>query len=181
MATVSTFNTAAFPPDLKVNLRLSGPSINVKMGDAVPVRILVTPATLPQVIWSVTTMFAWDISKLEFMGLDKTGAKSAVLSAMDMPCATCVNESSIPKDGHAYHNFLSTLGDKTPIDKETLIVTLKFKAVSDFTQTTIEVINKSDPRVKNLKALDDTGILGSGLAGANVMGTITNAVIKGIL
>jgi hypothetical protein len=56
-----------------------------------------------------------------------------------------------------------------------LIVTLKFRVIADFSQTTIEVINKTDPRVAGLNILDDTGIAGGGI------GKITNATIKGSL
>jgi hypothetical protein len=150
------------------------------MGDTVNVKVLATPANMPQVIWSVVTMFAWDKTKLELMGIDKTGAKASMMSSFDMVCPTCINEAAVPKDGTASHNFLAMLGDKKPIDKETLIVTLKFKVVSDFTETKIEIINRSDSRVSNVTILDDMGILGSCVGGSDVTGSVTNATIKGI-
>jgi hypothetical protein len=109
------------------------------------------------------------------MGIDKTGARAATMSSLDWVCPTCVNEASIPKDGTGFHNFLNQLGDKTPVAAPSLIVTLKFRVIADFSETTIEVINKTDPRVAGLNILDDTGIAGGGI------GKITNAVIKGSL
>lgn len=168
------------PPEYKMNLALAGPGLPVAVGDTVGVKVLVTPATLPQMFSSVTTMFAWDNTKLEFMGIDKTGAKAATSSAIDWTGANRVNETSIPKDGTASHNFLNQLGNKTPIDKETLIVTLKFKAISAFAETKVEIINRNDPRVAGLSILDDTGVLGSCVAGTNSTGTVTGATIKGV-
>ena len=168
-------------PDYKVNLALSGPTTPVSVGNTIDVKILVTPATLPQVIWSVVTMFAWDNTKLELMGVDKTGAKASMSSDFYRPCPTCINEATIPKRGVASHCFLTLLGDKKPIDKETLIATLKFKVLSDFTDTKIEIINKQDPRVTGMQILDDMGVGGSCVAGSSVTGTLTHSVIKGSL
>ena len=169
-------------PAYKVSLSLVPPSTPVKMGDSVPVKILVKPETMQQVIWSVSTIFSWDPTKLEFMGIDKTGAKASISSSIDSSAANgTINESPIPKDGNAQHNWLSVLGDKKPIDKETLIVTLNFKAVSDFIDTSVNVINKSDPRMLGATVLDDTGILGSCVPGIAVTGNVNHALVRGVL
>jgi len=162
-------------PDYKFDLSLVGPTNQVGLGDTVNVKIMISPSTLPQILSYVATTFAWDKTKLEFMGIDKTGARAATMSSLDWVCPTCVNEASIPKDGTGFHNFLNQLGDKTPVAAPSLIVTLKFRVIADFSETTIEVINKTDPRVAGLNILDDTGIAGGGI------GKITNAVIKGSL
>lgn len=167
-------------PEYKVNLALSGPTTPVSIGSTIDVKVLATPATLPQVIYSVVTMFAWDNTKLELMSIDKTGAKASITSEFFKPCPTCINEAVIPKHGVASHYFLSALGDKKPIDKETLITTLKFKVLADFTDTKIEIINKQDPRVSGMQILDDMGILGSCIPGS-ITGTLTNSIIKGSL
>jgi len=159
----------------KFDLTLQGPTNPVNLGDNVDVKIIVSPSALPQMLAYVATIFAWDKTKLEFMGIDKTGARPSMMSALDWVCPTCVNEKSIPKDGTGFHNFWNKLGDKTPVAEPTLIVTLKFKAIANFTETTIEVINQADPRVAGLNILDDTGIALGGI------GKITNAVIKGSL
>lgn len=160
-------------PDYKFNLALQAPTAPVAVGDNVDVKILITPSSLPQILSFVSTVFAWDKTKLEFIGIDKTGAKSSMMSSIDMVCPSCVNEAAVPKDGTAHHNFLNLLGDKTPIAAQTLIVTLKFKAIANFSTTKVEVINSTDPRVVGQSILDDTGIAGGGI------GTITNATITG--
>lgn len=162
-------------PDYKFDLSLVGPTNQVALGDTINVKIMIAPSTLPQMLSYVATTFAWDKTKLEFMGIDKTGARAATMSSLDWVCPTCVNEAAIPKDGTGFHNFLNQLGDKTPVAAPSLIVTLKFRVIADFSQTTIEVINKTDPRVAGLNILDDTGIAGGGI------GKITNATIKGSL
>ena len=167
-------------PDYKVSLSLTGPVAPAAPGADVPVRVSVAPETLPQTISSVVTMFAWDNTKLEFMGFDKTGAKPSMSSSLMWVGAGKVNESSIPKDGTASHTWLCMLGDKAPLDKEALLVTLKFKALTSFAETKIEIINKADPRVAGLTISDDTGVLGSCVPGSNPTGTLTHAVIKGV-
>ena len=162
-------------PDYKFDLSLVGPTNQVALGDTINVKIMIAPSTLPQMLSYVATTFAWDKTKLEFMGIDKTGARAATMSSLDWVCPTCVNEAAIPKDGTGFHNFLNKLGDKTPVAAPSLIVTLKFRVIADFSETTIEVINKTDPRVAGLNILDDTGIAGGGI------GNIKNAVIKGSL
>lgn len=162
-------------PNYKFDLSLIGPNNQVSLGDTVNVKIMIAPSTLPQILSFVATNFAWDNTKLEFMGIDKTGARAATMSSLDWICPTCVNEASIPKDGTGFHNFLNQLGDKTPVASPSLIVTLKFRVISDFYETKIEVINKTDPRIAGLNILDDTGISGGGI------GKITNATIKGSL
>ena len=157
----------------RFDLALQGPTTPVAVGADVDVKILVTPTTLPQALSSVSTVFAWDKTKLEFMGISTTGAKASSMSSIDMVCPTCVNEAAVPKDGTAHHNFLNLVGDRTPISSRTLIVTLKFKAIANFTTTTVEVINKMDPRVAGQSILDDTGIIFGGI------NTITNATITG--
>jgi len=168
-------NPANYSYTYKFDLSLVGPTNQVGLGDTVNVKIMISPSTLPQILSYVATTFAWDKTKLEFMGIDKTGARAATMSSLDWVCPTCVNEASIPKDGTGFHNFLNQLGDKTPVAAPSLIVTLKFRVIADFSETTIEVINKTDPRVAGLNILDDTGIAGGGI------GKITNAVIKGSL
>jgi hypothetical protein len=159
--------------DYKFDLKLQGPTNTVAIGDIVDVKIVITPSSLPQILAFVSTVFAWDKTKLEFMGTSAVGAKLSIMSSIDMVCPTCVNEIAIPKDGTAHHNFLNNLGDKTPIASQTLIVTLKFKAISNFTTTTVEVISQTDPRVAGQSILDDTGIDFGGI------NTITNATIIG--
>ena len=168
-------------PAYKVSHSLIAPTTPVKMGDAVPVKIVVNSETSPQRLASVSTIFSWDPSKLEFMGIDKTGAKPSMYSTIDTTTAAgTINESAVPKDGNAQHKWLSVLGDRNPIDKETTIVTLNFKAVSDFYETSVNIINKLDPRMLGATVLDDTGILGSVVPGTFVSGTINHAVIKGL-
>lgn len=167
------------PSEYKVSHRLAAPSTPYKVGDTVPVKILIKNETSPQSISSVSSIFSWDNTKLEFMGLDKTGAKPSMENAIYWPLAGRINESSIPKDGNAHHNWLNMLGDKTFIDKEILIVTLNFKVVAPFDTTTVSLLKKSDPSLVGLIILDECGILGSSIPGSFVTGTQTNATITG--
>jgi hypothetical protein len=167
--------------EYKVSHTLSAPTTKFKVGDIVPVKILVKNETLPQKISSVCTLFSWDTTKLEFMGLNKTGARASQSSSMYMAGAGSINESSVPKDGNAAHNWLSVLGDQTFIDKENLIVTLNFKVVSDFDSTVISLLKQSDPSLVGLFVIDECDILGSSVPGVSVVGTQTNATINGIL
>ena len=167
-------------PNYKVSMTLVATTAQVNVGDMVPVKVMVKPDTLPQVMSSVSTIFGWDNTKLEFMGIDKTGAKPSMRSMIDASTyAGTVNESPIPKDGNAQHNWLCMLGDKKPIDKETLIVTLNFKAISSFTDTKVEIMNTNDPRLAGISFLDETGVLGSCVPGSFVTGTINGVTIKG--
>lgn len=168
-------------PEYKVNLKLLGPDTKIILGQAFKVKVLIHPASLPQFISSVSTIFTWDTSKIEFMGLDKTGAKSSQMSYIGDICNTCLNEAAIPKDGTAQYIFLSLLGDKSYISSEQLIVTFVFKAISPFDTTTIEVVKQNDPRVAGFTVRDDTDIIGSFIPSSSVAGTVTNSIIKGEL
>lgn len=168
-------------PEYKVSHILAAPTTAVAKGQEFGVKILATPETLPQLVWSVSTIFAWDNTLIEFMGIDKTGAKASVMSTMMMPGAGTLNETAIPKDGNAQHTWLCVLGDKTPISAQTLIATLKFKAIADFTETTVELCDHNDPRFAGLTIVDECAVLGSVVAGTSVTGQRKNAVVKGIL
>ena len=72
-----------------------------RSGDIVPVKILVKNETLPQRISSVCTLFSWDTTKIEFIGINNTGIRPAQSSSMYMPGVGNINESSVPKDGNA--------------------------------------------------------------------------------
>ena len=165
--------------EYKVSHSLSAPTTQFKIGDIVPVKILVKNETLPQIISSVCTLFSWDNTKLEFMGIDKTGARPSMENSIYWVGTDRINESAIPKDGNAAHNWLSLLGDKTYIDKENLIVTLNFKVISNFDSTSISMVKRNDPILTGIQVLDDCGILGSSVAGSSVTGQQTNVTIKG--
>jgi|LakMenE01Jun11ns_1017448.scaffolds.fasta_scaffold9958036_2 hypothetical protein len=164
-------------PESKVNLTLKGPATPVKAGDDFAVQIITTPDSAPQVIWSVSSIFIWDSSKLALLGMDKTGAKASIFSKF-MPGG--LNESEVPQDGNAQHLFGAQLGDKRPIAGDTLIVTLRFKALQDFTDTKIELVSRSDPRLSGVSIIDECGVIGSVVAGKSVTGTLTSAVIRGV-
>lgn len=167
---VSNVNKITFcpSPSYLVDLKL----VESRIGDNVSVRIYASPQK-PQIIYSVKTLFAWDKTKLEFMGIDKTNAKPSQSSILPFGG---VNESSIPKDGTALHVFWSVLGDKAPLATDVLIVTLNFKIVAPFTETTVEIIGNTDPRLGGI-IVDDTSI--SSIRGANVLGSKTGITIKG--
>ena len=168
------------PKDYKISHTLSAPTTKFKVGDTVPVRVLIKNETLPQRAFSVSSIFAWDNTKLEFMGVNTTGARASMMNKIDLVDPRAVNEAVIPKDGNAWHNWLGQLGDKTYIDKETLIVTLNFKVIAPFDATTVELIEKSDPRIAGLFQSDETGILGSDTPGVFVTGVKSNATVFGI-
>ena len=135
---------------------------------------------MPQVISSVCTLFSWDTNKLELIGIDKTGARPSQLNSIWFTPSNPINESTIPKDGNAAHYWLSTLGDKSFIDKENLVVILNFKVVTDFTSTSVTMLQKSDPSLAGILIMDDCGIIGSNAIGSFVTGAQNNAVIYGI-
>ena len=167
------------PQDYKISHTLSAPTTQFKVGDIVPVKVLIKNETLPQRAFSVSSIFAWDNTKLEFMGIDKTGARASMMNKIDLIDPKAVNESMVPKDGNAWHNWLCQLSDKTYIDKENLIVILNFKVIAPFDATIVELIEKSDPRIAGLFQSDETGILGSDTPGVFVTGQKTNAVVFG--
>jgi hypothetical protein len=133
-------------------------------------------------VYYVATNFAWDNSKLEFMGISNAGARRAQSSRIDLPGVGSINESSVPKDGNAFHNWLSQLGDRSYLAEEALIVTLNFKVISDFTTTNVEIIKRADPRLAGLWVPEESTVGGSNLPGYTVLGTQTPSVtINGIL
>jgi hypothetical protein len=73
------------------------------------------------------------------------------------------------------------LGDKTYIDKETLIVTLNFKVVSDFNTTSVEIIKQNDPRLVGLWVPEESTVGGSNIPGSVVLGAQIGVTINGIL
>jgi len=168
------------PKDYKISQKLSAPTTQFKVGDTVPVKILIKNETLPQRAISVSSIFAWDNTKLEFMGINTAGARASMMNKIDLVDPRAVNEATIPKDGNAWHNWLCQLTDKTYIDKENLIVTLNFKVIAPFSSTMVELIEKNDPRIAGLFQSDETGILGSDTPGVFVTGQKTNATIFGL-
>lgn len=180
--TRNAVNAIQFGPssEYKVSHTLSAPTTKFKVGDTVSVKILVNNETLPQRISSVCTIFGWDNTKLEFMGVDKTGARPSMENSIYWVGAGRINESAVPKDGNAAHNWLSLLGDKSYIDKENLIAVLNFKVISDFDSTTVSLLQKNDPTLVGIQILDECGIIG-GSVGNFATGKQTNAVVYGSL
>lgn len=169
------------PPTHKVSHYLVAETIQYKVGDIVPVQVKIKPETAPQFISWVATNFVWDNTKLEFMGINKTGARASQSSKIDLPGVGAINETAIPKDGNAWHNWLSVLGDKSYLTGEALIVTLNFKVIADFNKTNVEIVKKADPRIAGLWVPEESSVGGSNLPGSVVLGTQTPSVtINGI-
>lgn len=170
------------PPDYKVSHYMTAPVVKHKVGDTVPVQVKIKTETMPQIVSYVATNFIWDNTKLEFMGISTTGARRAQSSRMDMPGAGNINEVAVPKDGNAWHNWLSMLGDKTYLTGEALIVTLNFKVIADFSTTSVEIVRKDDPRLAGLWVPEESTIGGSNIPGSVVLGTqATSVTINGSL
>lgn len=169
------------PPMYKVAHYMSAPATKFKAGDIIPVKILIKPDTKPQVVWSVATNFVWDNTVLELMGIDKTGAKASQSSRFDLPGVGSINESATPKDGNAWHNWLSLLGDRSYVTQETLIVTLNFKVLQDFNTTKVDIVKKDDPRLLGLSVLEESRPIGSNIPGSDVLGSQIGVTINGIL
>lgn len=169
------------PADYKVSHFLTAPETKFKIGDTVSVQVRVKTDTKPQIISYVATNFIWDNTKLEFMGINNTGARRAQSSRMDLPGAGRINEASVPKDGNAFHNWLSLLGDRSYLDGEALIVTLNFKVISDFDTTQVEIVKQNDPRLVGLWVPEESSIGGSNIPGSIILGTQTPSVkVNGI-
>lgn len=170
------------PPTYKVAHYLVAATTPYKVGDTVPVQVKIKPETMPQYISWVATNFVWDNTKLEFMGISNTGARRSQSSRMDLPGVGSINESSVPKDGNAFHNWLSQLGDRSYLSGEALIVTLNFKVIADFNTTRVEIVKKADPRLAGLYVAEESTVGGSNIPGNTVLGTQTPFVtINGII
>lgn len=169
------------PPEYKVAHYLTAPATKFKVGDTIPVKILVNPETKPQLVWSVATNFIWDRNILELVGLDKTGAAPFMENSFGLVGAGSVNEAIVPKDGNAFHNWLNQLGNRKYFDKETLIVTLNFKVLVDFNTTTVEIVKKNDPRLVGLTVYEESQPLGSTIPGSSVLGLQRGVTVIGVL
>ena len=168
-------------PEYRVTHSLVAPAVKAKVGDIVPVKVLVSSETKPQRLHSVATNFAWDPSKLEFMGISTTGSLSFQQSNLSFVGAGNINEATVPKDGTAAHNWLCRLGTRTVVTGGGLVATLNFKVVSEFDTAAVEILGKDDPRLVGVFVLDESGILGSDIPGVFVTGTKVNAVVRGPL
>lgn len=169
------------PPEYKVSHYMSAPTTKFKAGDTISVQIKIKPDTKPQLVWSVATNFVWDNTVLELMGMDRTGARASQSSRFDLPGVGSINESATPKDGNAWHNWLSLLGDRTYVAQETLIVTLNFKVLQDFNTTKVDIVKKDDPRLLGLSVLEESRPIGSSIPGSDVLGSQSGVTINGIL
>jgi len=170
------------PPDYKVAHYLTAPVTQFKVGDIVPVKIMIKPETKPQWISSVATNFIWDNNIVEFVGLDKTGALASMDNSLPQVGPTNINEALVPKDGNASHVWLSPLTNKNYLDKEALIVTLKFKVLVNFNTTTIQIAKQNDARLVGLWVPEESRPIGSNIPGVGVLGTQTPSVtINGII
>jgi len=171
------------PPTYKVAHYLTAPNFLVppKVGDTIPVKIMVKPETKPQYIASVATNFIWDNTVLELVSADKTGAPPSMENGFPLVGATAINEAALPKDGNAMHNWLCQLGDRSYRSGEVLIVTLNFKVLRDFNSTKIEIVKKNDPRLVGLWISDESQPLGSNIPGSSVLGQQSGITITGNL
>jgi hypothetical protein len=169
------------PPTYKVSHYLTAPATKFKVGDTIPVKIMVKPESKPQLVVSVATSFIWDNTVLELVSINKTGAPPSMENGFPLVGATAINEAALPKDGNAMHNWLCQLGNKTYTDKETMLVTLNFKVLADFTTTKIDIAKKSDPRLIGLWVSDESQPLGSSIPGSSILGAQNGVTINGVL
>jgi hypothetical protein len=169
------------PPMYKISHYLTTPVNTFRSGDIVPVQIKIKADTKPQLVFSVSTNFIWDKDVLELVELDKTGARPSTNSSFAFPGIGSINESSIPKDGNAWHNWIGQLGSKSYISEETLIVTLKFKVLQNFNTTKIEIVKKNDPRLASVIVREESRPLGSSVSGSDILGSQNGIVIKGTI
>jgi len=169
------------PAEYTVSHYLTAPTTVFKAGDNVKVQIRVKPDTKPQLLSSVATNFIWNPNILEFMGVDKTGGLPSMENGISMPGAGRINESAIPKDGTAWHNWLSQLGDRRYLDKDSLICTLNFKVLADFDSTQIEIAKKNDPRLAGTGVLEESSVIGSSVPGSYILGQQNGVTINGTL
>jgi hypothetical protein len=169
------------PPTYKVAHYLTAPTSKFKAGDTIPVKIMVKPETKPQLIVSVATNLIWDNTVLELVSINKTGAPPSMENGFPLVGATAINEVALPKDGNAMHNWLCQLGNKTYTDKETMIVTLNFKVLNDFSTTKIDIAKKNDPRLAGLWVSEESQPLGSSIPGSSVLGAQSGVTVNGVL
>jgi hypothetical protein len=170
------------PPSYKVSHFLSAPSTGFKAGDTVKVQLKVKPDSKPQILVSLATNLVWDPSVLEMLGIDKTGGLPGMENAFGMASPGTINESSLPKDGNAWHNWLNVLS-ATPkyLEAEALICTFNFKVLRDFQSTNVEIVKESDPRLAGLTVFEESRPLGSSVPGSDILGSQRGTTINGIL
>lgn len=169
------------PPTYKVSHYLTAPATKFKAGDTIPVKIMVKPESKPQLVVSVATSFIWDNTVLELTSINKIGAPPSMENGFPLVGPTAINETPLPKDGNAMHNWLCQLGNKTYTDKETMLVTLNFKVLNDFNTTKIEIVKKNDPRLLGLWISDESQPLGSSIPGSVILGEQYGVTINGIV
>lgn len=169
------------PAEYKVSHYLTAPTTKYKVGDTVKVQIRMAPESKPQLLSALATNFVWNPNILEFMGVDRTGGLPSMENGISMPGAGSINESAVPKDGNAWHNWLNQLGNRKYLETDSLVATLNFKVLTDFSTTTVDIVKQDDPRLASAGWVpEDSRPIGSSVPGVGVLGKQYGATINGI-
>lgn len=170
------------PAEYKVSHYLTAPATKYKVGDTVKVQIRMAPESKPQWISTLATNFVWNPNILEFMGVDTTGGLPSMENGINRAKVGTINETSVPKDGNAYHNWFSILGSKKYLETDSLVATLNFTVLTDFDTTTIDIVKKDDPRLAAAGLVpEDSRPIGSNEPAVGILGKQYGATINGVL
>jgi len=121
-------------------------------------------------------VFAWDPSALRFTGIDNTGGLPAVLSTVPTGPQgeyTGINETVPPADGNGIYWWLGQLGTHIYVTTEpVLLTTFKFEIVSQFSNTSINLVPEMTVDYQGR-----TIVYGTSVGGTPVTGTIGGCTI----
>ena len=148
--------------------------------NTINVDVMLVAQETQQRITSVDLVFGWDNTKLEFIGIDNTGAMDSLMSFVPESGSNWdfygINEATPPADGNGLYYWLAPL-DGIPyyISNPVKITTLQFKVLPDFSGTLVDVIPEM-----TVNATARTIIYGSNIPGLVVTGMTTGFVVDGI-
>jgi hypothetical protein len=152
--------------DLYMHYSISNDIVNIPV---------VVRSPFPTRITSVDMVFTWDNTKLQLIGLDNTGTLANTNMSFFPGCCSWdyygMNEVVPPQDGNGLYFWLAPLtGVPVMVSNEALLTTFKFRKLTNFTSTTVDIIPQF-----TVTWPADTIIYGSG---GNITGTIHGVTIS---
>jgi len=126
------------------HLVLQGPDVPVDVGQVIDIKVRMTAVAEARKFVALDLVFGWDPTELEFLAIDRTGSVpllSSLIPTGSQGDYAGVNEALIPKDGTGYYMALAPLGGPINVTADGVqIVTLKFKVLSAFQSSSVEII-----------------------------------------
>lgn len=175
-------------PNSKINLALVPQNDTpVLVGETISVRLEAVANDQDQRYVVADVVFAWDNTKLEFIGIDHTYSHPLIWRNFSgLPyCAPgqasgCgdyygLNEVLPPADGNGLYFGYNILGSTLIVSSTPItIVDFKFKIISPFTTTEVQLLPQY-----TVYHTAKTVIYGSNIPGMPVTGTLTNGTVIG--